>query len=176
MLSGRCCMSARAFGAAERSAVWRAWKSGLTLSQIARQLNRRAASVLWVLRRDGGFEPRIRRRAARALQDHEREEISRGECAGLAIREIARRLGRAASTVSREIRRNGGKQWYRAANAEARAWRRARRPQRCLLAQRPKLRAWVAQHLYDNWSPRQIAIGLERSFPHDRSMHVSHET
>jgi IS30 family transposase len=169
-------MSARGFSTAERSALWRAWKSGLTLSQIARQLNRAAATVLGVLRRDGGFAPRIRRRATRALQSHEREEISRGVCAGLSIREIARRVGRAASTVSREIRRNGGKQWYRAANADARAWYRARRPQRCLLARRPRLRAWVAQHLHGNWSPRQIAIGLERTFPHDGSMRVSHET
>ena len=96
--------------------------------------------------------------------------------AGLTIREIARRLDRAASTVSREVRRNGGKQCYRAAQADELAWRRARRPQRCLLARRARLKKWVAEHLQRNWSPRQIAIGLERSFPHDGSMRVSHET
>jgi IS30 family transposase len=89
---------------------------------------------------------------------------------------MARRLGRAASTVSREIRRNGGKQSYRAAEADELAWHRARRPQRCLLARRLRLRKWVAQHLGRHWSPRQIAIGLKRSFPHDGSMRVSHET
>ncbi|TAK87912.1 MAG: IS30 family transposase [Betaproteobacteria bacterium] len=167
---------ARGFSRAERLALWRAWKSGSTLSQIAKELNRRASSVLWVLRRDGGFEPRTRRRAERVLQAKEREEISRGLSAGLSIREIARGLGRAASTVSREIRRNGGKQLYRAANADARAWRTARRPQRCLLARRARLRAWVARHLGRNWSPRQIAVGLRNSFPHDASMRVSHET
>jgi IS30 family transposase len=140
------------------------------------ELNRRSVSVLQVLRRDGGFAPRTRRRAPRALQAQEREEISRGLCAGRSIREIARRLGRAASTVSREVRRNGGKRFYRAANADARAWRRARRPQPCLLARRRRLRSWVADRLGRNWSPRQVAVGLKHTFPHDRSMRVSHET
>jgi IS30 family transposase len=169
-------MSMKGFSSAERSALWGAWKSGLTLSQIARQLNRNASSVLWVLRRDGGFAPRTRSRASRTLQVREREEISRGVSAGLSIREIARRLGRAASTVSREIRRHGGTRWYRAAHADAHAWRNARRAQPCLLARRPRLRAWVAEHLQLDWSPRQIAVGLRRSFPHDGSMRVSHET
>jgi IS30 family transposase len=169
-------MGRREFGADERAALWRAWKEGLTLSQIASYLNRRAVSVLQVLRRDGGFESRTRRRASRALQTREREEVSRGLSAGLSIREIARRLGRAASTVSREIRRNGGKHWYRAAKADARAWGRACRPQLCLLARRRPLRIWVTERLGRNWSPRQIAIGLRQTFPHDASMRVSHET
>jgi IS30 family transposase len=92
------------------------------------------------------------------------------------MREIARGLGRPASTVSREIRRNGGRQSYRAGDAEAGAWQRARRPQSCVLKRRPWLRAWVARHLERNWSPRQIAIGLRHGFPHDGSMRVSHET
>jgi len=169
-------MSRRRFGSEEVAALWRAWKCGSTLSQIAQGLNRRSVSVLQVLRRDGGFAPRTRRRALRALQTQEREEVSRGLSAGLSIREIARRLGRAASTVSREIRRNGGKHWYRAANADARAWRKACRPQPCLLARRARLRAWVVERLGRNWSPRQIAVGLRHSFPHDGSMRVSHET
>jgi IS30 family transposase len=148
-------MSRRRFSPEERLALWRAWKSGSTLLQIAEELNRRSASVFQVLRR---------------------EEISRGLSAGLSIREIARGLGRAASTVSREVRRNSGKRFYRAANADARAWRTARRPQRCLLAQRCRLRSWVADRLGRNWSPRQIAVGLKHTFPHDASMRVSHET
>lgn len=166
----------RSFTPAERAALWNGWKSGLTLSQIGEKLDRRACSVLWVLRRDGGFEPRTRRRAARSLQASEREEISRGLAARLSVREIARRLGRAASTVSREIGRNGDVHAYRAADADARAWERARRPQPCLLARRPRLTRWVAQHLECDWSPRQIAVGLERTFPDDESMRVSHET
>ncbi len=169
-------MSRRRFTPEERAAVWHGWKSGLTLKEIGESLHRSSPSVLWVLRRDGGFAPRSRRRAARALQAQEREEISRGLSAGLSIREIARCLGRAASTVSREIGRNGGRRFYRAANADARAWRTACRPQACLLARRRRLRTWVAHRLGRNWSPRQIAVGLRHTFPHDASMRVSHET
>jgi IS30 family transposase len=169
-------MSARVFTTEERAALWRGWKNGLTLSEIGQSLGRQICSVYQVLRREGGFEPRTRVRAARALRPEEREEISRGLARGLAIREIAKRLGRAASTVSREIKRNGGRSAYRAADAEAQAWRRGRRPQLCLLARRPRLRNWVAEHLQRDWSPRQIAIGLQRTFAHDRSMRVSHET
>ena len=92
------------------------------------------------------------------------------------MREIARRLGRAASSVSREINRNGGKDAYRAADADVRAWNQARRVQPCLLSRRRRLRRLVAEHLQRDWSPRQIAIGLRRTFPHDESMRVSHET
>ena len=169
-------MSRRAFTPEERATLWRGWKRGLTLLEIAEGLNRYSSNVLGVLRREGGFEPRTRCRAARALQTAEREEISRDLAAGLSIREIARRLGRAACTVSREIGRNGGRHRYRAAEADARAWRSARRPQPCLLARRPRLRNWVAERLQRDWSPRQIAVCLERTFPHDGSMRVSHET
>lgn len=156
--------------------MWRGWKRGLSLKEIGESLQRTGPSVLLVLRRDGGFAPRIRRRACRALRLAEREEISRGLASGLSIRELARRLGRAASTVAREIVRNGGSSGYRAAEADAAAWRRAKRPQPCLLSRRQRLRNWVAQHLERDWSPRQIAIGLRETFPHDGSMRVSHET
>ena len=160
----------------ERATIWRGWKSGLTLKQISELIHRPSPTVLWVLRRDGGFVARTRRRAARALAVSEREEISRGVATGLSMREIARRLGRAASTISREVGRNGGISRYRAGEADARAWDKARRPQRCLLARQGRLRAWVAKHLRREWSPRQIAIGLRQTFPHDGSMRVSHET
>ena len=133
-------MSRRRFTPEERATVWRGWKSGLTIKQISEILHRPPPSVFLLLKRDGGFAPGTRRRAARALRLEEREEISRGLASGLSIRQISRRLGRAASTVSREIGRNGGVQGYRAAQADARAWRGARRPQRCLLARRPRLR------------------------------------
>jgi IS30 family transposase len=168
--------SRRWFTPGERAMVWRGWKSGLTLKQISEILHRPSPSVFLLLKRAGGFAPRTRRRAARALRLEEREEISRGLASGLSIRHISLRLGRAASTVSREVGRNGGIQGYRAAEADARAWRRARRAQRCVLARRPRLRNWVAEHLQLDWSPRQIAIGLEQAFPHDGSMRVSHET
>lgn len=169
-------MSRRRITSGEHAAIWRGWKAGLTLKQISELVRRPSPSILLVLRRDGGFAPRTRSRAARTLRLEQREEISRGLASGLSIREIARRLGRAASTVSREIGRNGGNQGYRAADADACAWERARRPQSCVLARRPRLRNWVARHLQRGWSPRQIAIGLGHTFAHDASMRVSHET
>src|SRR5262249_58993138 len=98
----------RRFTPAERAALWRGWKSGLTIKEIGESLGRRGCSVFWVLRRDGGVEPRTRRRAFRVLQGDERGQISPGLAAGLPLREVARRLGRAASSVSREVARHGG--------------------------------------------------------------------
>jgi IS30 family transposase len=166
----------RKFTVEERAALWEGWKRGLSLVDIGRGLDRRACSVLWVIRSAGGYPPRPRRRAARCLRACEREEISRGIAARHSIRDIARKLGRSPSTISREVSRNGGLQAYRAAAADAQAWRRARRPQRCLLSQRPRLRDWVARKLRQDWSPRQITVGLRRAFPDDEQMHVSHET
>ena len=169
-------MSRRRVTPEERAALWRLWKSGLALTQISERLNRAAPVILGVLKRDGGFEPRTRRRASRCLQASEREEISRALAIGLSMRAIAKRLGRAVSTVAREVARNGGTGVYRAADADVRAWERAKRPQRCLLSRHSRLRSWVAQHLERDWSPRQIAISLKTTFPHDGSMRVSHET
>src|SRR5947207_15927876 len=107
----------RRFTAAERAELWEGWKSGLSLVDIGRGLGRRACSVLNVIRSTGGYAPRARRRPARTLQAAEREEISRGMAAHLSIRDIARKLDRCASTISREVSRNGGQQAYRAAAA-----------------------------------------------------------
>jgi IS30 family transposase len=166
----------RRFSPVQRAALWQGWKSGLSLAEIARGLDRRVCTVFQVIRREGGYAPKPRCRALRALRCAEREEISRGLAAELSIREIARKLGRSASTISREVRRNGGRWAYRAAQADARAWKTARRPQQCLLACRPRLKRWVAEKLQRNWSPRQITVGLERAFPDDAFMRVSHET
>jgi IS30 family transposase len=129
-----------------------------------------------VLQKGGGIYRPPRRRSRRGLTLGEREEISRGIVAGWSTREMARQLQRARSTVSREIRRNGGRQGYRAAEAEAAAWQRALRPKVCKLAQHPRLRHIVAQKLQRAWSPEQIAGWLKRRYPQDESLHVSHET
>lgn len=164
------------FTAAEGATLWQHWKRGASASEIARALDRHVASVYRVIRQRGGYVPQARRRSVRALQATEREEISRGLAAQQSIRHIARKLGRCASTISREVGRNGGRQAYRAALADRRAWNKARRPQACLLARRPRLRRWVERKLCEDWSPRQIAVGLQRTFPADESMRVSHET
>jgi IS30 family transposase len=164
------------FTAEEQSAVWQGWKGGMSSVQIARGLGRHFMSVYELVRRAGGYVPRARRRSARVLRVQEREEISRGLAAGRSLRDIAGELGRSVSTLSREIERNGGRAAYRAATADARAWARARRPQQCKLARAPRLQRWVARKLEQNWSPRQIAVGLQRTFPDDARMRVSHET
>jgi IS30 family transposase len=159
-----------------KAELWRRWKAGETVSEIARALGKRAGSIHHVLVAQGGVVPRSRHRSVRGLTLAEREEISRGLCAQATMRQIARRIGRAASSVSREIARHGGPQRYRAAVAEARTWDRARRPKLCKLAQRGKLAQVVAHKLSLNWSPAQISGWLEEEFAGEDSMQVSHET
>lgn len=165
-----------AFSDAEVALVWRRWREGLRLDPIARELERSTPAVKYLVVRRGGIAPAQRRRAERSLTAREREEISRGLAAGTSIRGLARALGRAPSTISREIRRHGGGTAYRAAAADAAAWQRSRRPKLCRLAQRPKLRRIVEAKLRADWSPQQIAAWLMASFPDDPGLHVSHET
>jgi IS30 family transposase len=106
----------------------------------------------------------------------EREDISRGIACGSSIREIARHLDRAISTVSREISRHGGRPAYRAHDADRQAWESALRPKRCLLAVNCKLRNIVASKLILDWSPEQISGWLKTHYPDDEGMRVSHET
>jgi IS30 family transposase len=118
------------------------------------------------------------RGGGRYLSLAEREEIAVGLAQGLAVREIAARLGRAASTVSREIGRNStrGRYRYRAVAAQARAEERARRPKPAKLAVNGELRARVQQELKEDWSPEQISARLVLEFPDRAEMRVSHET
>ena len=157
--------------------LWERWRSGQCVADIARALERRNKSGVYrVLALTGGITPATRRRAPLALGLEEREEISRGIAAGRSIRRIGARLGRAPSTVSREVRRNGGCSAYRASEADARAWERALRPKPCRLARHPELRWRVAQKLALEWSPEQISGWLKREYPADEGMQVSHET
>jgi len=106
----------------------------------------------------------------------EREEISRGLATGEPVRQIARRLARAASTVSREVWANGGPRYYRAHAADRRAVRCTRRPKAAKLARCTRLRSVVGEKLGLRWSPQQISGWLVRGFPDDPEMRVSHET
>ncbi len=123
-----------------------------------------------------GYVPALRRRVERHLTLLEREEISRGVAAGESIRAIAGGLGRAPSTVSREVVRNGGRSEYRAHRADRAAWGRARRPQPCKLAENEALRGVVEEKLADRWSPQQISGWLRHTYPDIEEMQVSHET
>src|SRR5271154_6866160 len=152
------------------------WKAGQSLSDIGRGLGKHAGSIFGVLLSKGGIAPAARIRSRRSLSVHEREEISRGLVAGLSLRKIAAQLGRAPSTISREVGRNNGPRKYRAANADERAWRSACRPKLCRLAINPSLQMVVAQKLNDNWSPQQISGWLKVEYVNEAPMRASHET
>jgi IS30 family transposase len=156
--------------------IWSRLRSGHAAKPIARQLGLPEGTVRAYLVRCGGIRPDPRRRASGRLSFEEREEISRGLAAGMSLRAIAAQLGRAASTVSREVTINGGRRQYRAHHSDRRAWSRATRPKVCKLATNPVLRAIVEDKLRQRWSPQQIAGWLKVSYPHDPEMQVSHES
>lgn len=156
--------------------VWRPWRSGESISVISRQIGKPPGSVFTVLKHHGGIAPAPRKARAGSLTLGEREEISRGLSAGHSYRAIARLLGRAVSTVSREVGNNGGRDVYRAIAAQERALDRARRPKQCLLAARPALRQTVLTLLCEEWSPEQIVGHLRRYHGNDPTMEISHET
>ena len=161
---------------AEKTELWRRWRRGESLNAIGRALGRIAHVVRYEVARTGGLPPPVRRRSPLALTLREREAISRGLACGTSLRQISRQLRRAPSTVSREVRRHGGRRRYRAAAADAATWARGRRPKRCRLATRLPLRDAVATKLAHAWSPQQIAGWLRQAYPDDPTMHVSHET
>ena len=161
---------------AQKALMWDRWQRGESLHTIARLFGRRHTSIRGVLARNGGIRPAPRRRSCRALTLAEREEISRSVAAGHTLRAVAVSLGRAPSTISRELRRNGGRQGDRASEADQAAWERARRPQRCKLAQNRALARLVAEKLQLKCSPEQIGGWLKRRFPHDERYQVSPET
>ena len=160
----------------DKSLMWDRWQKGESLNSIAKLFDRHHSAIQGILSRSGGIRPPQRRRSRRTLTLAEREEISRGVVAGLSLRSIAASLGRAPSTISREINRNGGRRQYRASNADQAAWDRAHRPKTCKLAQNRALAHIVAEKLQLQWSPRQIAGWLKYTYSDDETYQVSHET
>jgi len=156
--------------------MWDRWQEGESLHQIVRLFDRHHTSVRGILAESGGIRPAARRRSIRCLSLAEREDVSRALMAGYSIRSIATTLGRAPSTISREILRNGGAERYRASHADQAAWDRAQRPKACKLALHPALAKRVADKLQQQWSPQQIAGWLMRTYPDDATRQVSHET
>jgi IS30 family transposase len=160
----------------DKALMWDRWQKGDSLHSIARLFDRSHGSIAGILSRTGGIRPPQRRRSRRALTLCEREEISRGVVADQSLRCIAASLGRASSTVSREINRNGGRRGYRASTADQAAWDRAHRPKTCKLVQHRALARIVASKLQLQWAPRQIAGWLKRTYPDNEHNQVSHET
>jgi IS30 family transposase len=164
------------YSASQRAQIWERWRKGETLHKIAKSFDRYHSSIQRIVAESGGIRPAERRRSRLALTLAEREEISRGTVEGRSVRAIAIVLGRAPSTISREIRRNGGPQGYRASRADQAAWDRGRRPKVCKLVQNRRLAWLVASKLRLEWSPEQVAGWLKRSHPDDEALQVSHET
>jgi len=164
------------YTAQQKAEMWDRWQRGESLNAIGRAFDRPSSSIFGQLAPTGGIRPPHRKRSRLALALSEREEISRGIVAGLSIRSIAAKLARSPSTISRELKRNGGPASYRATPADQAAWDRARRPKRCRLAGNRPLNRAVANKLRLQWSPQQIAGWLKREYPQDESHQVSHET
>lgn len=160
----------------QKDEVWHRWRKGESYSEIARAVGKAPGSIFGVLQLNGGITPRKRHRSRLALTLLEREEISRGIASNFSFRQIARTLGRSPSTVSREIKRHGGRNRYRAVLADDKARDHARRPKTCKLTQEPRLRRIVTEKLSLQWSPEQISGWLKCEYPHDESMQISHET
>ncbi|MGD0307219.1 MAG: helix-turn-helix domain-containing protein, partial [Candidatus Acidiferrales bacterium] len=153
--------------AIEKRDIWSRWKAGESLHEIGRVFDKPHSSIRCLLLPRGGIPPAARRRSRLTLSLAEREDISRGIASGSPLREIARGLDRAASTVSREISRHGGRAVYRAHGADDHAWDSALRPKQCLLAANRKLRDIVASKLILDWSPEQISGWLKIQYRDD---------
>ena len=164
------------YTAEQKSEMWDRWKRGESLQEIGRAFDRGSSSIFGQLSPTGGIRPAPRVRSRLSLTLAEREEISRGVARQHSLRSIATQLGRSPSTISREINRNGGVQYYRATQADDSAWVRTRRPKRCKLACNKHLSHTVAAKLMINWSPQQIAGWLKLEYPHQEHYYVSHET
>lgn len=166
----------RTFTADEKDLVFDLWKSGAGFSDIGRVLEAKPGSIFTILREHGGIRPRKRIRNQCHLTLEEREEIRAGLSAKQSLRAIAKRLGRAPSTISREVNRNRGRRWYKAVDADRRASRLAKRPKPCVLEENPELKKVVIEKLKLKWSPEQISGWLKTRMARRTSMQVSHET
>lgn len=164
------------FSESEKALIWDWWQQGVSMRGVARDLGRSSSSVRTMIESGGGVRPAPRCRNVRHLSLEEREEISRGMASDESLRSIASRLGRSASTVSREVSRNGGRSGYRALRADRAAYRRARRPKVCKLAANPMLVLLIEEKLGLWWSPQQISGWLKETYPSAPEMWVSHET
>lgn len=164
------------YTAEQKALMWDRWQKGESLEQIAQLFDRHHPSIERILAETGGIRPPPRNRSRLALTLAEREEISRDVVLGNSIRSIAGSLGRAPSTISREIRRNGGLSHYRANLADEAAWEHARRPKICKLVENRALARIVGSKLQLEWSPEQISGWLKCTYPDDENYQVSHET
>lgn len=161
---------------ADRAEIERLIWSGETFETAATAVGCSTKSIQRFVALSGGLKRRIKERSALRLSLADREELSRGLVAGDSLRTIATRLGRAPSTISREVAWNGSREDYRAWRADHEAIERGRRPKPAKLAVDSRLCREVERGLEAYWSPQQIASRLIREYPDDLDMRVSHET
>jgi IS30 family transposase len=167
----------RRLSESEKFEIWDRFEAGESLRSISRRLGRPPSTIRTHVVTAGFRRPLPAAEwSSQRLSLSEREEISRGLAADESLRAIAQRLGRAASTVSREVAGNGGQQRYRAAVAHRASRHRAQRPKPAKLATHQRLQAVVEEKLELWWSPRQISRWLVEAYPSDEEMRVSHET
>ena len=167
---------ARPLTAQDKDEIWDLVMAGGTHGRVGQQVGRHTSVVREVIASTSGVRPVVRSRGADRLTMADREDIACGVAAGLSVRAIARGVCRSASTVSRELTRNGGPRTYRPSLAEQAAWERAARPKQCKLAVNPALREHVVEGLKLQWLPEQIAGWLTVEFPDDPELRVSYET
>jgi IS30 family transposase len=167
--------NARRLSQADRSEIERLIWGGETFATAATAVGCSTKSIQRFMALTGGLKPR-RQRSPRRLSVSDREELSRGLVAGDSLRSIASRLGRAPSTISREVAWSGNRGRYRAWRAEEEACERARRPKPSKLATNASLCRAVERKLEEYWSPQQISRRLVTDYPDDLDMRVSHET
>ena len=167
----------RRLSESEKFEIWDRFEAGESLRSISRRLGRPPSTIRTHVVMAGFRRPLPAAEwSSQRLSLSEREEISRGLAADESLRAIAQRLGRAASTVSREVAGNGGRRKYRAAVAHRASRHRAQRPKPAKLATHLRLQGVVEEKLELWWSPRQISRWLVEAYPLDEEMRVSHET
>ena len=152
------------YTATQKSLMWDRWQKGDSLQQIAQLFDRNHSSIHRIFSETGGIRPPQRTRSKLALTLADREEISRGLAIGQSIRFIAKLLGRHPSTISREVKRNSGSEYYRSSQADQATWDRANRPKTCKLVENKALAHLVASKLQLQWSPQQIAGWLKQTY------------
>lgn len=138
----------------QKALIWDRYKQGDSLHDIARMFDRNHSSIMPTIYQTGGYRPLERKRHPQSLSIEEQEEISRCLVQKISIREIARRLSRSTSAISREVNRNNGLKNYRAAKAEQRAWDKALRPKQCKLLVYQDLCRLIATKLKRAWAPQ----------------------
>ena len=161
----------------QRRAFWTAVREGLPTVAAAKRAGVSQDRGFRWFRECGGVSPvELSEPGGRYLDLAEREEIACGLASKESMQSIGRRLGRSASTISREVALNGRRDRpYRAGPAQAAAEARRRRPKPRKLADE-RLRARVQQGLVKRWSPAEISARLTVDFPDDEAMRISHET